>query len=225
MNRGLEPKSRAAAVILDFDGVVADSLAAHLSAWDHAVRRLFGRSLDDPASIVAYATPTIASILARRYGDPSLASDLARIKADALMTGEIPVPLFAGAKEFLAALAEQGIPHGIASNSSNRFIQAILDRAGVAVATVVGRTDAMRTKPHPDVFWECSNRLKIEPGERGRVLVFEDSLHGLKAAIAAGMIAVGVTTSHSDAEMRAGGARLVCEGLADAHARGLYSII
>lgn len=214
-----------AAVILDFDGVVADSLDAHIAAWELAVQRIFRRPLENPASLATLATPAIASILSNRYGDPSLSTVLARTKAKILVEGEVTVPLFKGVTEFLAELAARKIPHGIASNSGLEFIAAVLRHARVTVETVVGRSDTARAKPHPAVFWECANQLRIDVEMRPYVLVFEDSLHGLKAAIAAGMIPIGVASAHTEAELHAGGAKAVCSGLADPRARILLESI
>ncbi len=210
------------AVLLDFDGVVADSLQAHLDAWNLAVGQMFGRTLEDPQSIAAYATPTIASILAKRYaGDPSQASDLANLKKRIMLGAEVTVHLFPGVKEMLAVLTDREVPFAIASNAPADFIRKILAQHGVEVEVVIGRADAAKAKPFPDVFWEASNRLRVDPKERGRVLVFEDSLHGLEAAIRAGMVPIGVSTHHSAAELSAKGAKATCHHLSDALSQGL----
>ena len=203
-------------MLLDFDGVVADSLAAHLAAWDAACRLLFKQGLGDGASLATYATPTIAGILAKRLGDQSQASDLARLKTKLMIEALVPVPLFPGAKDFIAAMRARGIPTGIASNAAAPFIRAVLAQHGIELAVVVGRTDAARSKPHPDVFLECARRLGVASDERATVVAFDDAPHGIKAACAAGVRAVGVTTGHSPAALRDAGAQATCANLAAA---------
>lgn len=203
-------------MLLDFDGVVADSLAAHLAAWDKACQTLFKRPLEDPDSIAKYATPTIASILAKRFGDPTQASDLARVKTRLLVDALVPVPLFPGAAPFIAAMRLAGIPTGVASNAGAPFIRAVLAQHGIELDVVVGRTDAARTKPHPDVFIECARRLGVMSDERSGVVAFDDAPHGIKAALAAGVVAVGVTTGHDAAELMSSGAHATCEHLLEA---------
>lgn len=207
---------RPRAVLLDFDGVVADSLAAHLLAWEEACQTLFRRPLDNAHALATYATPTIAHILAKRFGDPSQAGDLARLKTKLMVDALVPVPLFAGASDFISAMRELAIPTGIASNAPSPFIRAVLVQHRLEVAVVVGRTDAARTKPHPDVFLECARQLGVPSDERGKVVAFDDAPHGIKAALAAKVQAIGVTTAHTARDLLDAGAHAVCAHLAEA---------
>jgi sugar-phosphatase len=68
---------------------------------------------------------------------------------------------------------------------------------------IVTADDVVMGKPDPEVYELAAARLKV-PAEA--CLVFEDSLVGIEAARRAGMRAVGVTTAHSDAELREAGA-------------------
>ena len=54
-----------------------------------------------------------------------------------------------------------------------------------------------RPKPHPEMYLSAAERLEIEPR---RMLVVEDSAHGVAAAKAAGAICVAVRSPHSLAE-------------------------
>ena len=177
---------------------------------------MFRRPLDDPQAVARYATPTIANILATRFGDPSQASDLARLKTKLLIDAIVPVPLVPGAAEFLGAMHARGVPTGIASNASSPFIRAVLAQHGLEVGVVIGRTDAARSKPHPDVFLECARRLGVASDERAGVFAFDDAPHGIKAAIAAGVQAIGISTGHSPEELLDAGAQVTCADLAEA---------
>ncbi|WP_034492284.1 HAD family hydrolase [Afifella pfennigii] len=74
-----------------------------------------------------------------------------------------------------------------------------------------------RQKPAPDVFLHAAEELNAEPG---RVLVVEDSVHGIAGAVTAGMRVVGFTGAshswpgHAEALMEAG-ATTVVRRLAD----------
>src|SRR4051812_34161265 len=128
---------KAAAVILDFDGVVVNSLAAHLAAWQAAVAEVFRRPLPEPEEFTGHATRTIAQILARRYGHPSLAGPLAAVKERLVGEKAHEIPLLPGAREAVAHLRRTGTPFGIASNSTRAFVTAALDGTGLAVPVVV----------------------------------------------------------------------------------------
>jgi HAD superfamily hydrolase (TIGR01509 family) len=197
-----------AAVILDFDGVVVDSLSAHLAAWSEAVQAVFKRPLGNPETIARHSTRVIAQILAQRFGDSSLASTLANVKERLLADGTVPVPLLGNALAFLDAASAAGVPLGVASNSRGVYVRALLERYGLAsrLAAVVCGDEVRFPKPHPDIFWECANRMQVAPAQRSRVLVFEDSLHGIDAARAAGMTPVGIASLETEDELRRRGA-------------------
>lgn len=91
-------------------------------------------------------------------------------------------------------------PRCICSNSALPRLRVMLKRTGidrlfgdhVYSAKEVGEG---RTKPAPDVFLHGAKQFNVEPG---RVLVVEDSVHGIHAARTAGMRVVGFTgASHS----------------------------
>jgi sugar-phosphatase len=71
---------------------------------------------------------------------------------------------------------------------------------------IVTADDVTQGKPDPEVYELAAARLGI-PAEA--CLVFEDSLVGIVAARRAGMRAIGVTTAHSEAELRQAGAERV----------------
>ncbi|MCY0094184.1 HAD family hydrolase [Hoeflea ulvae] len=91
-------------------------------------------------------------------------------------------------------------PRCICSNSEQKRLTMMLARTGidrlfgehVYSAREVGEG---RTKPAPDVFLHGARTFTVEPE---KVLVVEDSVHGIHAAAAAGMRVVGFTGgSHS----------------------------
>ncbi len=212
--------SKPRAVILDFDGVIVRSLDLHLAGWVAAVDRVFGVRLDDPKALTGHATRTIASILARRFGDPSSAQALVAVKRAWLEERLEELPVVPGAREMFATLSALAIPHGVASNSSGLFVRGALSRLGLAVTVVICGDEVPKGKPDPGIFRECARRLGVPPEERAAVLVFEDSAHGITAAAAAGMIPIGVTTEQPGEKLRGAGARALCQDLADALAQG-----
>ena len=59
--------------------------------------------------------------------------------------------------------------------------------------TIITADDITLSKPNPQCFLLAAERLGVKPEE---CAVFEDSIHGLNAARAAGMFVVGVATSN-----------------------------
>jgi beta-phosphoglucomutase-like phosphatase (HAD superfamily) len=68
-----------------------------------------------------------------------------------------------------------------------------------------------RGKPAPDIFLRAAELLEVPPR---RCVVVEDAPSGVRAALSAGMAAVGVATNHSEQELFHAGARLVVHDLA-----------
>ena len=211
---------RPKAIILDFDGVVVDSLPVHLAAWSAAVQAVFGRPLADPATLKGHATRTIAHMLCRRVGDVGQVGALIHAKESFIQENLDRIELLPGTRAFITLLAACGLPHGIASNSPRPFVTSLLARTGLVVPALVTGSDVSRGKPQPDIFWECANRLGLTPHDRSAVAVFEDSVHGLAAAQAAGMIPIGVATEQTPAVLLSAGARLACANLGEALAAG-----
>jgi len=54
---------------------------------------------------------------------------------------------------------------------------------------VVTREDALRAKPHPDLYTEALRRLRLSPAD---AVAVEDSANGVAAAAAAGLTVVAV---------------------------------
>ena len=93
-------------------------------------------------------------------------------------------------RELLADLRTLGFALALASSSGRRVIDTILTRSGLArfFAVSVGGEEVRRGKPAPDIFLEAARRLDV-PAKACAVL--EDSPHGIMAAQAAGMLAIG----------------------------------
>lgn len=209
-------QNQPAGIIFDFDGVVVDSISAHLRAWCEAVDKMFGIPLREPDRLIGHSTVNIAMTLADEAGRPELAPGLVTLKRQILESRGFTVDALPGAREIFVSLSQSSIPWGIASNANRAFIEKTLDSLGIAVPVIVAVEDVQNPKPAPDVFLQCARILSIPPTAHQRTMVFEDSIHGIRAAIRAGMFAVGVTTQHDDRQLRKAGALGTCRDLKEA---------
>ena len=73
---------------------------------------------------------------------------------------------------------------------------------------VVAVEDVRLGKPDPEVYLRAAEGIAVRPRE---CLVFEDSVVGVQAARSAGMRVIGVTTAHTEEELRAAGAARVID--------------
>jgi mannitol-1-/sugar-/sorbitol-6-phosphatase len=93
----------------------------------------------------------------------------------------------------------------VATSGSRAVATSRLRRAGLPIPPVlVCAEDVTRGKPSPDAYLLAARSLGCAPEE---VLVVEDAPAGIQAARTAGMVVVGLTTTHSavqlDADARA----------------------
>ncbi len=196
------------AVIFDFDGVVVDSLPVHLAAWHHACEKLFAQSIVTfEHEIIGLATDKIAEIIVKKLQVSTAPKDLAQFKRELLKSSNYYVPLIPGVRECMDFLRERQIPFGIASNAPREFIDELLLYHKFQIKTVLGIEDSPRPKPKPDIFLACAKRLDIKFDQHGSILVLEDSIHGIHAAVDAGMFAVGVMTQNDSSDLQAAGAK------------------
>ena len=104
-----------------------------------------------------------------------------------------PVPLMPGASRLVEHLHRKGIPIAIATSSkkSNFDLKERFHKSFFGLFNHIlispEEPEIVRGKPDPAVFLVCSKRFHVPPESTRNVLVFEDSVSGVKAAIAANM--------------------------------------
>ncbi|MCX6117657.1 MAG: HAD family phosphatase [Proteobacteria bacterium] len=213
-----------AGIIFDFDGVVVDSLEVHLTAWKSAYQELYHCELSDTFGLPGRSTGAIATILSTRAGRPSTIEALATLKKRHLSEAMPLIKPFPGVLDSFSYLSSHGIPFGIASNAPRAFILKSLEAIGATVEIIFGVDDVSRPKPAPDIFLACARALKIPFQQHPTTIVFEDSLHGLAAAVAAGMYPVGIETQHNEYDLVDAGAKRTFKDIAHAKANGIFAI-
>lgn len=202
-----------AGILLDFDGVVVDSLAAHLAAWGQAWQEVTGTPMEEPFrnSLRGFSTRGIRAKLSERL-TPSRAEEIVAAKEKHLLTSlESGIPWMPGARQLLAWLQEEGWPWGIATNSSAAWIDGLLARSNLQVPARTCLEDYRNPKPNPEPYLLCARRAGIPLDGHRHTLVLEDSVHGIRAAAGAGMIPIGIGPPDQATGLRAAGARLILD--------------
>jgi beta-phosphoglucomutase len=210
------------AIILDFDGVIANSERLHLRAYQDVLAGT-GLTLTDAAYYERYLGFDDYGVLRALAADAGRSLADAEIEAlvaakgqryDALASeGEM---LFPGAADFIRQAAA-AVPLAIASGALTHEIDYVLVQAGLRdqVLAVVGADQTAQSKPAPDPYLEAFARLQSASGltlDRRRTVAVEDSRWGLESARAAGLRTVAVTNTYA-ADALAGHADLVVPGL------------
>jgi HAD superfamily hydrolase (TIGR01509 family) len=103
---------------------------------------------------------------------------------------EFGIPWRPGARELLTELREQGIPTALVTMSISRMAHHIADRLGfVGFDAVVSGDDVTESKPHPEPYLRGAELLGVDPAD---CVAIEDSEPGIRSAVAAGAVTVGV---------------------------------
>ncbi|HKW90401.1 MAG TPA: HAD family phosphatase [Methylomirabilota bacterium] len=196
------------AAIFDMDGVLIDSGAHHRHAWRALLAELGAEPADPEHWRLTIGRPSeeaIPLLLGRRVSGAE-ARRLARRKRDLyVQRAQAGLEPVAGVLEFLASLDRLGVRRAVGTSASRWDAERLLDDLGLLryFDVVVTADDVMLGKPDPEVWTQAARRLRVAPGH---CVVFEDALVGVQAARAAGMRVIGVTTAHTDGELRAAGA-------------------
>jgi HAD superfamily hydrolase (TIGR01509 family) len=181
------------AIIFDFDGLIIDSetplleiwqeiFAEHggvltMDEWQHALGTHGGF---DPFEALAQQTGVALEQAECRQ----------RVTREHWERCERQ-PLLPGVLELLGQSRALGLKAALASSSGRDWVLPWLRRHALdehfdAICT---RDDVARVKPDPELFLLAAERLGVAPGD---CVVFEDSPNGIRAARAAGMLAVAV---------------------------------
>ncbi len=98
-----------------------------------------------------------------------------------------------GLTDYLDYLRSIGAPVSIGSTTRREFGREILKRSGLDMyfdfKSCVFREDVTSLKPSPEVYVRTATSMQIEPTEQ---IVFEDSIVGITAGMAAGSVVVAI---------------------------------
>jgi HAD superfamily hydrolase (TIGR01509 family) len=210
------PRFRAA--VFDMDGLLLDSERPIRDAW-HAATRELGVTLsdDDYLAVVGRNEADSRAELQRLLG-AAVSYDAVHARASVLIEqalGADGYAVKAGVIALLQALRDRGVTCVVASSTRHDEVQRRLAQAGLAAyfSAVSGGDEVARGKPHPDLFLLAAQRAGHDPVE---CLVFEDSEHGARGAIAAGMSVVIVPDLKTPGDDAAAGSLAVLASLHDA---------
>jgi HAD superfamily hydrolase (TIGR01509 family) len=193
---------RIKAIILDLDGTMVDSEPLSRQAWD-AYLAAHGRRLDDAvySRMIGRRTDVSAGILREAYSLPQSVDEiLAGKNRYWRMIWQRGLPPMPGLEALLADLDRRGLPWGVATSSPRDYAEGVLRQLGIwqACQALVGGDEVAHSKPAPDGYLLAAERLGHSAVD---CLAVEDSVPGMAAAAAAGMVVVGIPHALSVADV------------------------
>jgi pseudouridine-5'-monophosphatase len=181
-------------VLFDMDGVLLDTERLYTQATQSIVGRygkFFGPDLKREA--MGRDAHVSARIILERLDVPLTADEFLAERGPLLEALVVQCRAMAGAEAFVHSLRAAAIPMAVAT-SSDRAIFELKTRShpwfSIFDAIVCGDDPrVVAKKPAPDIFLAAAQDLRASPSQ---CVVFEDSLAGVEAALAAGMRVVAL---------------------------------
>lgn len=195
------------AVIFDFNGTLSNDEHILFDIYTDLFRVHLGWAMSAEEyrdHFLGRSDREIIERAVRRHGHGSgdEVTDLLRLRKAAYrqrVTEEHPID--DATARFANSLADNGIPLAIVTGAQRDEVLTVLQTSpiGNLIAALVTEEDVAHGKPHPEGFLTAAQLMQRRPQD---VLVFEDSVPGVRGALAAGMHCIAVAADPG-AELRA----------------------
>jgi HAD superfamily hydrolase (TIGR01509 family) len=205
------------AIVFDLDGTLIDTVGTRIDAWLEAFERFdLPARRDQVAPLIGVDGRRLAREVAAAAGQPI---DDERAEQIDKVCGEIfegrnrdPQPL-PGVRALVDAIEGRGIKWAIATSSRAEQVATSVRALGLrSDPTIVDGSQVEHAKPEPDLLLLAARQIDVDPG---RCWYVGDSTWDMVSAVAAGMLAVGVTAGAAVGEegLRSAGAQVVVRTL------------
>jgi HAD superfamily hydrolase (TIGR01509 family) len=204
-------------LLFDFDGLLVDTEGPRFRAWrdvyaEHGHEFELDLWIQNVGTLDEPFDP--AGRLVELTGLPLDAAELDARRRELELELVAAEELRDGVGPLIEEAERRGIAVAIVSSASGRWVRSHLERLGLEQVwgtIVCADGDLERAKPAPHLYLEALEALELRADE---AIAFEDSLHGVRAAKAAGIFTVAVPNLVT-AGLALGEADLVVDSLAD----------
>lgn len=184
------------ALLFDFDGTVADTMPAHLDAWNRALSA-YNLSLtrEQHESWAGRPTRMIIELLNEMHKVQIPTEEFLKKKEMHYFSAIGEVQEIVSVVEIIKYYHGK-VPLAVVTGSRHKPVEATLAHLKLTqyFDILVCAEDYKNGKPAPDCFLLAANLLKVKPQD---CLVFEDSVLGISAALNAGMPCVKVDVNYA----------------------------
>jgi beta-phosphoglucomutase family hydrolase len=192
------------AFLFDLNGTMIDDMHYHVQAWHRILNDLGANISLERMKQECYGKND--ELLERMFPGRFSTEEkqrMSRAKEEAYQAAFLPqLKLLPGLHELLGLARANGIRMAIGSAAIMFNIDFVLDNLNIRpyFDVLVSADDVQHSKPHPETYLQCAQRLGVEPAQ---CLVFEDAPKGVESAARAGMDAWVITGMHTPGEFAA----------------------
>lgn len=184
------------AAIFDMDGTMVNNTPYHLKSWQALFKKYGLGDLQQQTYYTEISGIPIIDTLKSLFADADQATLKSLLKEKEGLYREFYTPYITpvnGLENLLIELKNAGFKLAIASSATVDDIDFVLNHISVRqyFDVIIDGNHVSKGKPNPQIFLKAAADLNILPQD---CVVFEDSLAGIKAANAAQMKVVGITT-------------------------------
>lgn len=177
-------------VLFDLDGVLIDSEGLYTKFWEE-IDGIYPTGIEDFALVIK--GNALFKIL-YTYFPKEIHQDIIDRVHD--FENNIKYPIYPGVIKFLESLKAQGIPAAVVTSSDDVKMNALYKEYPFFrqyFDAIITGSDVTKSKPHPQGYLMAAEKIGCDPKD---CYVFEDSLQGLEAGMAAGSTVIALTTSN-----------------------------
>jgi beta-phosphoglucomutase len=189
------------AFLFDLNGTVIDDMQFHIQSWYEILNNLGATISYEETKLQCYGKneELLERVFPGRFKPDEIHEMIIEKERRYQENFRPHMKLIKGLQGFLEEAYKANTKMAIGSAAIPFNIDYILDGLHLHkyFPVVVSAADVVESKPHPETFLQCAEKLKV-PYEN--CIVFEDSPKGVEAAARAGMKAVVITTMHTKEE-------------------------
>ncbi len=177
-------------ILFDLDGVIIDTETHYTYFWEKTGRNYLG--------VDGFANAVKGQAIFQIFSHFDALEDAKReieAELDEYDAG-LPYDYIPGADVFLRSLKEKGVPFAIVTSSNDKkmkCVRRVRPELWELADFILTCDHFSKSKPDPECFLKGMEMFGATPEE---TVIFEDSIHGLHAARAAGARVIGVATSN-----------------------------
>jgi beta-phosphoglucomutase len=189
------------AFLFDLNGTVIDDMSFHIQSWYEILNGLGATISYEETKLQCYGKneELLERVFPGRFKPAEIEKMIIEKETRYQQNFRPHLKLIDGLAEFLEQSYKENIKMAIGSAAIPFNINYVLDGLQLHqyFPVVVSAYDVVESKPHPETFLQCAEKLQVAPRD---CIVFEDSPKGVEAAARAGMKAVVITSMHTKEE-------------------------